>query len=240
MEYTYHRNIDLINLLYNSDFAKSLKIENANNSIAMLRSVIDSFYKDPDVYDIEKIYDKSTLKSTIQLGLDGLCGWKVLFDIYDGDSKWLEDYKTIRGSKLGYLLWPNSTDGRKHPTINQLKYTVFGDRIDYTLYDINLFLDKKKRDECRLSGAYQGETNTFFEKYESINDFIEDNNKLLSVFLNEEKEVVNILTGNPIKSNEHKKFQFSIRWGVKNNKEEWKLYIKKIVELCEKAEKLES
>lgn len=64
MEYTYQRNIDLINLLYNSDFAKSLKIENANNS--MLRSVIDSFYKDPDVYDIEKIYDKNTLKSTIQ------------------------------------------------------------------------------------------------------------------------------------------------------------------------------
>lgn len=42
----------------------------------------------------------------------------------------------------------------------------------------------------------------------------------------EEKEVVNILTGNPIKSNEHKKFQFSNRWSVKNNKEEWKLYIK--------------
>lgn len=63
------------------------------------------------------------------------------------DSTWLEDYKTIRGSKLGYLLWPNSTDKRKHQTINQLRYTVFGDRIDYTLYDIQLFLDKKKRKE---------------------------------------------------------------------------------------------
>jgi len=176
MKYTYQRNINLITLLYNSDFAKKLCVENTNNTFAMLRPVIDSFYKDPDVYDIDKIYDKKALKSSIQLGLDGLCGWKILFDIHDGDPIWLKDYEKIRGSKLGYLLLPNSTDGRTHQTINQLRYTVFGDRIDYTLYDISLFLDENKRKKCRLLNAYQGETEEFLKKYEDIEAFINDNN----------------------------------------------------------------
>lgn len=239
MEYAYQRNINLINLLYNSDFAKILCAENGNNYFAVLRSVIDSFYKDPDVYDINKIYDKNTLKSPERLGLDGLCGWKMLFDIYDGNPIWLKDYEKIRGAKLGYFLLPNSTDGRTHQTINQLRYTVFGDRIDYTLYDISLFLNEKKREECRLLKAYQGETETFLKKYKDIKAFINDSNMLLNVFINEEKEVLNILTGKPLESNEHKSFEFSPKWGVKNNKKEWKIYIDKITELCEKSEKLE-
>jgi hypothetical protein len=75
------------------------------------------------------------------------------------------------------------------------------------LYDINLFWDKK-RQECRLLGAYQGETEKFLESYTNIKEFIEDNNKLLNVFLNEKNEVLNILTGKPLQSKEHKDFQF--------------------------------
>lgn len=240
MKYTYQRNIRLIKLLYKSEFARVLCAKNTKNSFVMLRPVIDSFYKDPDICDIDKIYEKKALKSPIQLGLDGLCGWKMLFDLHDGNPIWLEDYEKIRGSKLGYFLLPNSTDRRTHQTINQLRYTVFGDRIDYTLYDISLFLNEKKRKKCRLLYAYQGETETFLKKYKDIEAFINDSNMLLNVFINKEKEVLNILTGKPLEPNEHKSFKFSPRWGVKSNKEEWQLYLNKIVELCNKSEKLEN
>lgn len=240
MKYTYQRNINLIKLLYESDFAKILCNGNLTKSFVRLRPVIDSFYKDPDVFDMKKICDKKILQSDIHLGLDGLCGWKMLFDIYDGDPKWLEDYETIRGSKLGYILLPNSMDKRKHKTINQLKYSVFGDRIDYTLYDISLFFDEKKRSECMLSEAYQGETEKFLIKCGNIKKFIDDANKTLNVFLNEKNEVLNIITKKPLELKELKDCKFSPRWGVRNKKEYWEKYIKEILKLCKKAEKLEN
>ena len=161
--YTYQKNIELIKLLYDSELANEL-CRNSQNNFKVLRPIIQSFYKDPDFYDRELFIENNKFNN-IEIGLDGLCGWKILFDIHEGNPKWLEDYETIRGSKLGYLLWPNSTDKMKHQTINQLRYIIFGDRIDYTLYDISLFLDKKKRQECRLLGAYQGETKKILEKY---------------------------------------------------------------------------
>lgn len=239
MEYTYQRNINLIKLLYESDLAKILCNENPTKSFVMLRPVIDSFYKDPDVWDMEKICDKKFLRNDTQLGLDGLCGWKRLFDIHDGAPKWLEDYETIRGSKLGYILLPNSTDKRKHQTINQLRYSQFGDRIDYTLYDISLFLDEKKRNECILSNAYQGEAETFLIKYGNIKEFIDDTNKTLNIFLNEKNEVLNILTKKPIELKELNDCKLSPRWGIWNKKEYWQKYIKEILKLCKSAGKLE-
>ncbi len=93
MEYTYQRNANLIKLLYKDNFAKNLCAE--DKSYRTLRPVIESFYKDPDVYDMERICGRNILDAKTQLGLDGICGWKMLFDIHNGNPKWLEDIVEI-------------------------------------------------------------------------------------------------------------------------------------------------
>lgn len=224
--YTYQKNIDLIKLLYNSELANEL-CGNSENNFKVLRPIIDSFYKDPDVYDRELFINNDRFNN-IKVGLDGLCGWKILFDIYDGNIKWLEDYEAIRGSQLGYLIWPNSTEGRKNQTINQLRYKVFGDRIDFTLFDIDLFLKEK---ECRLAEAYVGNTKDFLKGFGCIENLTKEMN--LEVFLDENGHVKN-LDGKTktITREQHNNFLFSSKWSAFKKKEVLSTYIKNIVIIC--------
>ncbi|MCW6088163.1 DUF6994 family protein [Clostridium sporogenes] len=224
--YTYEKNIELIKLLYNSKLANEL-CGNSENNFKVLRPIIESFYKDPDFYD-RKLFINNDRFNNIKVGLDGLCGWKILFDIHDGNIKWLEDYEAIRGSQRGYLIWPNSTKGRQYQTINQLRYNVFGDRIDYTLFDIDLFL---KGEECRLAKAYVGDTKDFLEKFGCIENLAKDMN--LKVFLDKNRHVKNLDgTTETITREQHKKFSFSSRWGATKKKEVLSKYIENIVIIC--------
>lgn len=226
--YTYQKNIELIKLLYKSELANDL-CGNIENNFKVLRPIIESFYKDPDVHD-KKLFINNDSFNNIDVGLDGLCGWKILFDIHDGNVKWLEDYEAIRGSLLGYLIWPNSMEGRQHQTINQLRYNVFGDRIDYTLFDIDLFL---KEEECRLAKAYVGHTKDFLKGFGCIKNLAKEMN--LEDFLDENGYVKNLDgTTETITREQHKFFLFSSRWGAAKKKKVLSLYIKNIVILCKK------
>ncbi|WP_026393990.1 DUF6994 family protein [Acetobacterium malicum] len=236
IKYTFQRNIEFIRLLYDSELCD--RLSKGKRNFAALKPVIESIYKDPDVNDRSLFIDNSRFNG-FELGLDGLCGWKILFDIHKGEKQWLEDYEKIRGSKLGYLIWPNSTDKRKHPTINQERYRVFGDRIDYTLYDIGLFLSKNES-ECRLSNSYVGQTADFLKEFKGIKEFAEE--MKLEVFLKDEK-VINLdcLDDEDEKKRiltleQHKTFSFSPRLGTDRKIEKFSLYIKNIAKICEESE----
>jgi hypothetical protein len=224
--YTYQKNIELIKLLYNSKLANEL-CRNSENNFKVLRPIIQSFYKDPDFYD-RKLFINNDRFNNIKVGLDGLCGWKILFDIHDGNIKWLEDYEAIRGSQLGYLIWPNSTKGRQHQTINQLRYNVFGDRVDYTLFDIDLFL---KEEECRLGKAYVGDTRDFLKGFGCIKNLANEMN--LEVFLDKNGYVRNLdCPTKTITREQHKNFSFSSRWSADKKKNVLSTYINTIVNIC--------
>lgn len=253
MGYTYKRNIELINLLYRSELCDRICTEsNEKINFTVLKPIINSFYQDPDSAD-ENLYENKynklvqyfisknkILDNKIAFGLDGLCGWKILFDIHDGKESWLKDYEIIRGSQFGYLIWPNNTNNRKHPTINQLRYREFGDRIDYTLYDIDLFL-KEEIDKCRLKEAYHGQTAIFLKKFKTIVEFSEATG--LQALLNRDGKVKNLAVKNSsgeygiIIDEQHEKYKFNSRWGTTKKIESLSSYIENIMEIC-KANKL--
>lgn len=224
IKYTYQRNIELINLLYESELGNRL-CENSKEDYTVLKPVIESFYEDPDVKDRDLFINNKNR----ELGLDGLCGWKILFDLREGNRQWLKDYEAIRGSKLGYLVWPNKTNNRQNPTINQLRHAVFGDRIDYTLYDIDLFL---KNEKCRLAKAYVGQTADFLRNFNDIKDFSKVMN--LEVFLDEKGNVKNLDGKTEILTfDQYEDFSFSLRWGVTKKREALLSYIENLVKICE-------
>ena len=95
------------------------------------RKVIEALYIDPDKYDKDllKNFSNNTEKfKDIEFSPDGLCGWKLLYDVFDGKKIWLEKYRIIRKSRFGEFVWPSVYNTGQ--TINQEKSAVLGDRID--------------------------------------------------------------------------------------------------------------
>ncbi|MBR3512752.1 MAG: hypothetical protein IKN74_07365 [Clostridia bacterium] len=95
---------------------------------------------------------------SIKYSIDGL-SWKQMYDIYDGNiEEVIDKLEIIRNPDNNYhFVWP-----RHKESINQKKYSIFNDRIDYTLFDIKCFFEGKN---CRLSKSYTNPDTFFWLNY---------------------------------------------------------------------------
>lgn len=246
----YRQNIEIISEFYSSDFYLKIIDSNTNKYTHVdyiIKGIIQGMYLDPDCYDeqlledcINKLNLDDDIKKSITYSLDGLCGWKQLYDYHNGNIKWLDDYRIIRGSRCGNLLWP-SRIMKGGQSINQERYLVFGDRIDYTLYDIKLYF--KGDDKCRLKRSYENpETGKFlnsfrkyrhmdnpflnFVEYMGLKGFTDENDVLdLDFPLSERKH---------ISENKHEEYSFCARKPKKMEKQ----YLENILAICERDTKV--
>lgn len=124
----------------------------------------------------------------MELSLDCVIGWKAIIDVYVAEGKPLkdivDDYEIIRNPEnAGHLIWPCHRN-----SINQRRFWLFNDRVDYTLYDIkNYFEGKTHKINYNIKHTKQ-----WLDSFESFGKFIEDMN--LTWFCNEKYEVINIET----------------------------------------------
>lgn len=186
-QYVYQNNINLINLLYESDFWKIIKEDaeyyrknnklKRDNAFRKLKSLIESIYVDPDGFDkalAAEMQESQYIKESYYLSinqqkcsLDALIGWKPLFQYRKGDKKWLDDLELIRGNRRGHLAFPVQKN-----SLNQLRGTLLKDRIDYTLFDIKLFYENAYH--LKLQKAYEQEpTRNWLMSFGTFNQFIE-------------------------------------------------------------------
>ncbi|HHX2556937.1 MULTISPECIES: DUF6994 family protein [Staphylococcus] len=193
-QYVYQNNINLINLLYESDFWKIIKEDaeyyrknnklKRDNSFRKLKSLIESIYVDPDGFDkalaaemqdfYNEMQESQYIKESYYLSinhqkcsLDALIGWKPLFQYRKGDKKWLDDLELIRGNKMGHLAFPVQKN-----SLNQLRGILLKDRIDYTLFDIKLFYENTAH--LKLQKAYDQEpTRNWLMSFGTFYQFIE-------------------------------------------------------------------
>lgn len=255
-KHIYERNIKIIKEFYSSDFYKKLcNLDSFEKDYRnrIIKGIIEGMYLDPDYHDKQLLNTRvnayvndiaiDVKMKQIRYGLDGLCGWKQLYDYYNDDEnadknhaeKWLDDYETIRSSKCGNLIWPNRIK-KGGQSINQERYQQFGDRIDYTLFDIKMYYEDY--DQCRMKKSYANpETKAFLDSFKvdgqamsSFENFIEHMG--LTAFTNE-KDVLDLdfeLDNKKIISKEkHKEYSFCARWPAKMEKQ----YLKNILSICE-------
>ena len=193
-EYLYLKNIENINKFiwkakgkkeYTAEF-KALKENNKTDWIKLIinKGYIDGhkIYMDPDEFD-EKLYKTINIKrkekglneyevhngkfrdtNGIILSLDCVSGWKAIIDVYAENGKPIEnfvnDYKIIRNPQYaGHLIWP----GHKN-SINQQRFRVFNDRVDYVLFDIKNYFENK---ETKI------DYNKWLDSFENFDNFIE-------------------------------------------------------------------
>ena len=206
-QYVYQNNINLINLLYESDFWKIIKEDaeyyrknnklKRDNAFRKLKSLIESIYVDPDGFDkalaaemqdfYNEMQESQYIKESYYLSinhqkcsLEALIGWKPLYQYRTGDKKWLDDLELIRRNRRGHLAFPVQKN-----SLNQLRGTLLKDRIDYTLFDIKLFYDNAAH--LKLQKAYeQKSTRDWLLSFGSFNRFIDQMKLNYFVYSNSE------------------------------------------------------
>ena len=91
----------------------------------------------------------------IRLGADIICGRKCLKKCYPAFEDWIKAYELVRSKVSLHFLWPR----HKLPTINTLRYSMYRDRIDLTLFDLKKYFAGEK---TLLSPAYEKETTSIW------------------------------------------------------------------------------
>ena len=238
-------NIKLISAFYASDFYK----KNLLGNTKVIKSVIEAIYRDPDMMDetlIHKAEEYSAKFKERKVNLcfspDGICGWKILFDVYsvNGDDSWIEKYRAIRGSKYGELYFPCKIDQQGQRTINIERNVLLGDRIDMFLYDLKLRIENEYAKNCKLSykNQYSKQFLNYYKEHgfeQYINDFDlgefvkrDEHNKIIGV--------TNIATGDVVIQDEFNSFVWSNRFAIKKKVERQKPYLENLVKICNDAQ----
>lgn len=159
-------------------------MERVSVNCTELRNGVAGFarYIDPDKGIIE---EKKILGRKIKIAPDGICGIKYLQKYCDD---YAGTYQIIR-SKL--ITWPSHSNG-----INQRRYQVFRDRLDFTIYDIKQFyIDGKGNSKLVIKNS---DTAYYLNVIGSFRDFI--NEYELQNFVDKSNNVINLATGKIIKS----------------------------------------
>lgn len=235
------KNIKLINEFYNSDFYK----KNLLGNTVVIKRVIGAILTDPDNKDKTLIckakeYDKNFKKEmNLSFSPDGICGWKILFDVYSvkGDNSWVSKYKTIRGSKYGEIYFPCQKDQNKN-TINMERNNILGDRIDLFLYDFKLKIEDSKLCKLKYENKYSRQFLNYY-KNKGFKQYILDFG--LEVFIKEDEDkkisITNIATGKALTEVQFEEFIWTNRYGIEIKKKIMKPYLDNLVDICSKNPK---
>lgn len=147
--------------------------------------MIKSFYIDPDFAAIKKAGD-------ITCTADALISLKRLYAHEGVNDELVQGYERYRRTPI--FFFPKERNG-----INVTRATLFGDKIDFTLFDIKRYLGAKtdqERQSCRLINAYkQPITKRWLNEmsnFETIVDWL----GIRGIFTNEKYEVYDIEKGN--------------------------------------------
>lgn len=232
MKMIFEENVELITDFYASDFYNKKLLGNTK----VIKKVIEAIYRDPDMMDEElrskaEKYNAKFEERKVDLCFspDGICGWKILFDVYsvNGDNSWIEKYSAIRGSKYGEMYFPCKIDQQGYKTINIERNVLLGDRIDMFLYDFKLRIENKSTESCKLS--YENEYSKQFLNYYKENGFEQYINDFdLGDFVKKDEAnkiigITNIATGDAVKQDEFNSFVWSNRYGIEKKRKECNL-----------------
>jgi hypothetical protein len=148
-----------------------------------------ALYIDPDKKAIKK-FEKLNIKCTA----DGLFSITRIYKKYGLTEEMVSEYKQCR--KVPIFYFPQERGG-----INTLRRSRFGDRIDYTLFDLKNYFEKGEGFcDLRLKEAYQKPKTREWLEYIKTKDhpfkYLADCYEIKGLFVNDEYEVYDIKKGN--------------------------------------------
>lgn len=175
----YQMNIDVMKDLKN---LLADKFDEEDKSIFW--HMIYAFYVDPDSYAIRVFRG-------IECSADGLLSIKRIYRKYGLTDEAISEYARYR--RIPIFFFPKEKNG-----INMSRASVFGDRIDHTLYDIKKYyeaVNKGNVDECKLKQAYKlPKTSVWLGEIGSFEELVKWYG-IESIFVDENYEIYDIEKG---------------------------------------------
>lgn len=161
-------------------FAKEVNFQDKE----MFWNMIYAFYIDPDSNGIREL-------DGIKCTADGLFSIRRIYRVNGIDIKTVDEYEVYR--KVPVFFFPQEKNG-----INMTRASVFGDKIDHTLYDLKMYFEAKSeedRNNCRLISAYRLlNTKAWLDSLGSFEKLV-DWFGIKGIFVNESYEVFDIEKG---------------------------------------------
>lgn len=144
-----------------------------------------AFYIDPDSKGVKMLED-------IECTADGLFSIKRIYSEYGMTEKMVREYEKYR--KMPIFFFPTERGG-----INTSRASAFGDRIDYTLFDLKKYFEEVKDgniDNCKLANAYRlPETHKWLRKIGSFENLV-DWYGIKGIFVDADYNVFDVEKGN--------------------------------------------
>ena len=161
-------------------FAKEVNFQDKD----LFWEMIYAFYIDPDSNGVREL-------NGVQCTADGLFSIRRIYRKYGIDLRTVEEYEVYR--KVPVYFFPQEKNG-----INMTRASVFGDKIDYTLYDLKKYLDansEEQRNKCKLISAYNlPKTRAWLEAMGSFENLV-DWYGIKGIFVDENYDVYDIEKG---------------------------------------------
>lgn len=197
-EEIHQKNVELMRELLESFSKSSQTIEPE-----IFWKMVYAFYIDPDSNAIKEL-------GNIKCTADGLLSIKRIYRKYGMSEKTVEEYERYR--RVPIFFFPQEQNG-----INMTRASVFGDRIDYTLFDIKSYFDKRKNgniEDCRLYSAYcLPRTKEWLQEMGSFEKLVEWYG-IKKIFVNGNYDIFDIEKGDGSIINDYQK---SYNWAWNDN-----------------------
>lgn len=162
------------------DFADATQFKDEKMFWKMLYAI----YLDPDSNAIKE-YEGVTCTA------DGLLSIRRIYRKYGITKDTIHEYETYR--RIPIFFFPQEKSG-----INTTRASVFGDRIDYTLYDLKKYFEaenEEEKEKCKLFSAYKlPQTKAWLNAMGSFERLV-DWYRVKNIFTNENYDVYDIEKG---------------------------------------------
>ena len=139
-----------------------------------------NFYRDPDGYPIDENGYKT--RNDIECTVDAIISVNRVYKHKGFNKKFIEEFIICREEPI--IFFPRERGG-----INTSRHSVFGDRIDHTLFGLKQYFEGKR---CKLMSSYElPRTRLWLELFNDFGEMVEYM-KIDGIFTNENNEVYDL------------------------------------------------
>ncbi len=142
------------------------------------------FYKDPDGYAIDE--NGLKVRNGVQCTVDAIISINRIYNHEGFNQKFIDTFTISRKNPI--IFFPRERGG-----INTSRYSIFGDRIDHTLFDLKQYFEGK---ECKLMKSYElPNTKLWLNSFNNFKEMIIDM-KICGIFTNENNDIFDLKKNN--------------------------------------------
>ena len=142
------------------------------------------FYKDPDGYAIDE--NGLKVRNGVQCTVDAIISINRIYNHEGFNQKFIDTFTVSRKNPI--IFFPRERGG-----INTSRYSIFGDRIDHTMFDLKQYFEGK---ECKLMKSYElPKTKLWLNSFNNFKEMLIDM-KIDGIFTNENNDIFDLEKNN--------------------------------------------